>query len=93
MTSPDWAGHAPIVALHFSSYHDRDKAAADAARIHAQYSRPTYVLSVDLGAEGKWYRVMLGDFASADEALAFRAELAARHVTDVAHVYRIVPPK
>jgi len=93
MVSPDWAGQGPIYALHFSSYHDRDKALSDAARIRSAYGQPTHVLKVDLGAEGVWYRVMAGEFASADQASSFRAELVARHVPDVAHVFRVTGPR
>ena len=93
MVSPDWAGHAPIYVLHFSSYHDRDKAVSDAARIAAEFKRPAYVAKVNLGAEGEWYRVVVGDFATADEAFAYRAELLARHVPDVAHVYLLTAPR
>ncbi|MFI5166151.1 MAG: SPOR domain-containing protein [Thermoanaerobaculales bacterium] len=93
MVSPDWAGHAPIYVVHFSSYHDHDKAASDAARIAAEFRHPTYVAKVSLGAEGEWFRVVVGDFATADEAFAYRAELLARHVPDVAHVYRLTAPK
>ncbi len=93
MVSPDCAGRAPIYVLHFSSYHDRDKAVADAARIAAEFHRPAYVAKVNLGAEGEWYRVVVGDFATADEAFAYRAELLARHVPDVAHVYHLTAPR
>jgi cytoskeletal protein RodZ len=93
MVSPDWAGRAPIYVVHFSSYHDRNKATSDAARIAAEFRRPAYVAKVNLGAEGEWYRVVVGDFTTADEAFAYHAELLARHVPDVAQVYHLTAPK
>jgi hypothetical protein len=93
MVSPDWAGREATYVVHFSSYRERGKAVADAARIAAQYGHPTYVARVDLGAEGLWYRVVLGGFATADEAFAFHAEMLARHVPDVAQVYHLMAPK
>jgi hypothetical protein len=91
MVSPDWVGRAPVYVVHFSSYREREKARRDAARIGQRYGRPTHVAQVEL-ASGIWYRVVVGDFASAEQARAFHAELAARNTPDLGGVYRLTAP-
>ena len=92
MRSPDWAGRAPEFVVHFASYRNRDNATADAARLARDLGHPAYALSVDLGAKGTWYRVVVGGFATAAEARAFRAEIAAAKTREVGGVYRLAAP-
>jgi cell division protein FtsN len=92
MASPDWANRPEMYVIHFSSYRERVKAAAQAAELTRQLGRPAYVAQVNLGAEGTWYRVVVGDFPTADAALAVRDQLAAQKVPDLAHVYHAVKP-
>jgi hypothetical protein len=91
MTSPDWAERAPIYVIHFSSYRDREKAQRDAVQVGRRFGRPAYAAQVDLPS-GAWYRVVLGDFATAEQARAFHAELAARGTPDLGGVYRLTAP-
>lgn len=92
MRSPDWAGHDPVFVIHLASYRSRENASADAARLSRELGRPAYALVVKLQQSGTWYRVVLGDFQTADQARAFRADLAARGTRDVDGVYRLVAP-
>jgi hypothetical protein len=92
MRSPDWAGHAPTFVVHFASYRSRLNATADAARLGRETGRPARALLIDLGEKGTWYRVVVGDFATADEARAFRAGVAVRKTSDVGAVYRLAAP-
>jgi hypothetical protein len=78
--------------VHFASYRSRLNATADAARLGRETGRPARALLIDLGEKGTWYRVVVGDFATADEARAFRAEVAVRKTSDVGAVYRLAAP-
>jgi hypothetical protein len=91
MVSPDWEGRPPIFVVHFSSFRERGKAQRDAVAIGKRYGRPAYVARVTLSS-GVWYRVVLGDFASAEDARAFHDALVARNAPDVGGVYRITGP-
>ncbi len=92
MASSDWAGRPPTFVVHFASYKSRDNATADAARLARELGRPAHALAVDLGDKGVWYRVVVGDFASAADARAFRAEVTRRITGDVGGVYRLAAP-
>lgn len=92
MRSPDWADHEPVFVIHFASYRSRANATADAARLARDLGRPAYALVVNLQQSGTWYRVVLGDFATAEEARAFRADLVARSPRDVDGVYLLAAP-
>jgi len=91
MTSPDWAERATIYVIHFSSYRDREKAQREAVQVGRRFGRPAYAAQVDLSS-GVWYRVVLGDFATAEQARAFHAELVARRTPDLGGVYRLAAP-
>jgi hypothetical protein len=91
MASPDWAGRAPIYVIHFSSYREREKAQRDAVQVGRRFGHPAYAARITLPS-GVWYRVVLGDFATADQARSFHANLAARGTPDLGAVYRITPP-
>ena len=88
-TTADWAGRAPVYILHFSSHQDRAAAASEAVRLGAAFGRPARAVVVDLGAKGVWYRVVVGEFRSADEARAFRAALAAKNTPGMGFVYEM----
>ena len=92
MRSSDWAGRQAVFVVHFSSYRSRENANADAARLGAEFGHPAHALVVDLGEKGTWYRVVVGDFATADDARAFRAEIAARKTHETGGVYRLSAP-
>ncbi|HQR47522.1 MAG TPA: SPOR domain-containing protein, partial [Thermoanaerobaculia bacterium] len=87
--TPDWTGRAPVFVLHFSSHQDRAAAASEAARLGAVFGRPARAVVVDLGAKGVWYRVVVGEFRTADEARAFRADLAAKKTPGMGFVYEM----
>ena len=93
MTSIDWRGKDPTYVIHFSSYRDQAPAAADARRLAAQHSRPAFAVFVDLGPEGRWWRVILAGFADVEAAVAYRDELIALHTPELGHVFRIETSK
>lgn len=88
-TTKDWAGRAAVYILHFSSHQDRAAAASEAARLRAMFGKPAHVVEVDLGPKGTWYRVVVGEFRTADEARAFRAALAAKKTPGMGFVYEM----
>lgn len=88
----DRTGRPETFSIHFTSYRDRAAAERDLKRIEALAGREGYVAEVDLGEKGTWFRVMVGEFASAEEAKAIRAELAAKGTRDLGWVYRVVGP-
>jgi len=92
MISPDWSGRSPAWMIHFSSYQRKENADRDAARLAKVVGRPLRVIEINLGKPGAWYRVMLGDYASRDEAQAARDALAAKGVAGVGLVYRVAAP-
>jgi hypothetical protein len=92
MRSPDWAGHEPVFVVHFSSYRSRGNATSDAARLARELGRPAHAVTVDLGEKGTWYRVVVGEFATAGEARDFRTEIAVRRPGEVSGVYRLSAP-
>ena len=88
----DRAGRPEIFSIHFTSYRDRAAAERDLKRIETLAGREGFVAEVDLGEKGVWYRVLVGEFSSAEEAKAVRAELAAKGTRDMGWVYRVVGP-
>jgi cell division protein FtsN len=89
MISPDWAGHPAAFMIHFSSYQKKENADRDAARLARVLGRPMHVIGVNLGPAGRWYRVMLGEFASREEADAYRTDLTAKGTAGMGLVYRV----
>ena len=85
----DWAGRAPVFILHFSSHQERTAAVSEATRLAAAFRKPGHAVEVDLGAKGVWYRVVIGEFRTADEAKSFRAALAAKNTPGMGHVYQM----
>lgn len=92
MISPDWSGRRPAWMIHFSSFQRKENADRDAARLGKLLDRPLSVISVNLGKPGLWYRVMLGEYASREEAQAQRDALAAKGTPGVGLVYRVTAP-
>ena len=93
IVTKDRAGQVQIFSIHFTSYKDRASAERDLKRIQGLAGREGYVAEVDLGEKGVWQRVMVGAFATAQEAKAVREELAAKGTRDLGWVYRVVGPE
>jgi hypothetical protein len=89
MISKDWDGHPAVFMIHFSSYQKKDNADRDFRRLSKLFDRPIRVIGVNLGREGFWYRVMLGDFSTRDEAMAYRQQVADTKAERVGLVYRV----
>lgn len=81
--------HPPIYAIQLAAYRDRQGAVDDADLITKRLGRPSHVVRVELGASGVWYRVLVGEFASSQEAEDFRRQLAADRNYDVGPVRRL----
>lgn len=88
--SPEWAGREPVFVVHFSSYRDKPGADSDAATLARRFGKQAHVVQVDLGDKGNWYRVLLGDFTTAEQAFAFRAEAEKSTTPHPGLVYRLV---
>jgi cell division protein FtsN len=93
IVTKDRAGQAQVFSIHFTSYKDRASAERDLKRIQGLVGREGFVAEVDLGERGVWQRVMVGAFATAQEAKAVREELAAKGTRDMGWVYRVVGPE
>ncbi len=88
----DWAGKAPVYAIHFSSFQKRENSARDAAALAKRLKLPARPVAVDLGAKGTWYRTMVGEFATAEDARRALNALPADLARDAGGVYRIQEP-
>jgi septal ring-binding cell division protein DamX len=62
--------------LQLSSFQDRGEAEAFAAKFG---SEKTYLVVSDLPGKGTWYRVRVGDFATAKDAIAGKLAFEKRH--------------
>jgi hypothetical protein len=93
IVTKDRAGQEQVFSIHFTSYKDRPSAERDLKRIQGLVGREGYVAEVDLGQKGVWQRVMIGAFATAQDAKAVREELAAKGTRDMGWVYRVVGPE
>jgi hypothetical protein len=93
IVTKDRAGQAQVFSIHFTSYKDRASAERDLERIQRLAGREGYVAEVDLGEKGVWQRVMVGTFATAQDAKAVREELAAKGTRDMGWVYRVIGPE
>lgn len=93
VVTADRAGKPEIYSIHFTSYKDRPSAERDLKRIQGLVGREGFVAEVDLGEKGVWQRVMIGAFATAQEAKAAREELAAKGTQNMGWVYRVVGPE
>jgi cell division protein FtsN len=88
LVTPDWTG-TPVHVVHFSSFTDKARAERHAASLAKELGLPARAVQVDLGARGIWYRTVVGEFASAAEALTFRKDLLDRKTQGVGLVYRM----
>jgi len=89
LLSPDWAGKPVVYVVHFSSHKDRPSAEKEAKRLSGELGKPGRAVEVDLGEKGVWYRVVIGEFASVEEARAYRAELEAKKTPGLGFVYEM----
>jgi hypothetical protein len=64
----------------------------DAERLAKKYGKAANAVSVDLGPKGVWFRVLVGEFSSVEEARKYREELAASHAPDLGQVYHLTGP-
>jgi hypothetical protein len=87
--TPEWTGPEPVFSVHLSSYRERLKADRDALAFRERLGQPSHVFEVDLGPKGVWYRVLVGEFRTAAEALAFRDGLPEKGVRETAIVFRV----
>lgn len=92
LVTPDWTG-APVHVVHFSSFQEKPRAEKHAAVLAKQLGIPIRAVQVDLGDKGIWYRTVAGEFATAEEALAFRNQLLEKGTPGVGLVYRMTPKK
>ncbi|MGA7991903.1 MAG: SPOR domain-containing protein, partial [Thermoanaerobaculia bacterium] len=88
LVTPDWSGK-PVYVVHFSSHRDRPSAEKEARRLAGSLGKSGRAVEVDLGPKGVWYRVVIGEFASADEARAYRADLEAKKTPGLGFVYEM----
>lgn len=89
LVTPDWAGKPIVYVIHFSSHKDRPSAEKEAKRLAAELGKPGRAVEVDLGNKGVWYRVVIGEFTSVDEARAYRADLEAKKTPGLGFVYEM----
>jgi hypothetical protein len=88
----DWAGKAPVYAIHFSSFQKRENSARDAATLSKRLKLPARPVEVELGAKGTWYRTMLGEFATAEDARRAASALPEDLARAAGFVYRVQAP-
>jgi cell division septation protein DedD len=89
LLTPDWAGRPVVYVVHFSSHKDRPSAEKEAKRLGRELGKPGHAVEVDLGNKGIWYRVVIGEFATVEEARAYRAELEAKKTPGLGFVYEM----
>ena len=92
LVTSDWSG-APIFVVHVGSYKDRPSAEREAESLAKKTGRPAHAFEVNLGEKGSWYRSAVGEFASADEAAAYKKELESQGIARVGLVYKVTPAK
>ncbi len=92
LVTSDWSG-APIFVVHVGSYKDRPSAEREAESLAKKTGRPAHAFEVNLGEKGSWYRSAVGEFASADEAAAYKKELESQAIARVGLVYKVTPAK
>ncbi len=82
-------GSAVVFAVQVAAYRDRHGADEEAAQLSAKLQRPCHVVAVELDTSGRWYRVVVGDFASSEEAETYRRQLAADQSCEVGPVRQL----
>ncbi len=88
LLTPDWTGK-PVYVVHFSSHKDRPSAEKEAKKLAGELGKPGRAVEVDLGEKGVWYRVVLGEFQTPEDARAWRAELEAKRTPNLGFVYEM----
>ena len=83
---------AKSFGLHVSSWRDHEWAFNHCTELRKK-GFETWINQVDLGEKGIWYRVLVGDFASVEEAKAQRHDVLATLDIERAVVYRKVVPR
>jgi cell division protein FtsN len=53
----------------------------------SELGMPARAARVELGSSGIWYRVVVGEFATAQEAQAMRARLQSRYGSQMSSIY------
>jgi hypothetical protein len=89
LLTPDWSGKPMVYVVHFSSHKDRPSAEKEARRLARELGKPGRAVEVDLGEKGTWYRVVIGEFSSVEEARAYRADLEAKKTPGLGFVYEM----
>ncbi len=92
LRTPDRAGKAPVYAIHFSSFQKRENSARDAAALAKRLKLPAYAVRVELGAKGTWYRTMVGEFATAEDARRVLEALPQDLAREAGGLYRLQAP-
>lgn len=92
MVSKDWAGKEPVFVIHFVSGKDRKIVEKEALAIGKRLGLVASTIEVDLGEKGIWFRAVVGEFGTVDEALAKHAELKAAETKGMGLVYRLAGP-
>jgi hypothetical protein len=75
--------------VQYSAYRDRTTATSEAERLSRELGRPARVLAADLGSQGLFHRVLVGDFPSAAAAQRFRQEIEHALGSNVGPVQRL----
>jgi len=81
------AGHGPgPFSIHLSSFKLEAEARAEVEQLRSQRRLAARALLVTVPGRGSWYRILLGDFATFDEAEKEALALQERGVVPYAHV-------
>jgi len=89
LATPDWTGE-PVYVIQFASSKDRPSARRYAAEVAKETGLPAREVAVDLGEKGTWYRTVVGEFRTAEEALGVRALFLAEK-RNIGFVFRMIP--
>ena len=89
LLTPDWSGKSAVYVVHFSSHKDRPSAEKEARRLAGELGKPGRAVEVDLGEKGTWFRVVIGEFTSVEDARTFRADLEAKKMPGLGFVYEM----
>ena len=87
--TPDWTGE-PVYVIQFASSKDRPSAQHYAVAMAKETGLPARAAAVDLGERGTWYRTVVGEFRTAEEALGVRALFLAEK-RSVGFVFQMIP--
>jgi cell division septation protein DedD len=82
---------AEAFAVHVASYRDAASARKLAGELRVSLGAPTHVTATELDT-GLWYRVLVGDFTSRDEARELMLDLGERDEFAFVRTVRLVRP-